>query len=181
MELQRRYLFSSILVLVSAFILPFARADWSAMTLELFDYNLYFVWGRYSLWTNSVQFYDSPYANPFDTQTIVVFWIVSSIILALSVLSLAKCKYQTPKGRATIVLLFALQIIVLAFQIILPLLVFGPDPNPFTQTFRVVSYPIPSVLSIIAFSILFLMQIRSEFSKLFHRAFLEGVSGDSAV
>ncbi|MGD9381496.1 MAG: hypothetical protein PVI03_03550, partial [Candidatus Thorarchaeota archaeon] len=76
MELPRRNILSALLVLFSAFIFPFARADWSEMTLELFDYNLYFVWGRYSLWTNSVQFYDSPFANPFDTRTIVVFWIV---------------------------------------------------------------------------------------------------------
>lgn len=180
MGFQKRHMFSALLVLFSAFIFPFARADWSDM-LMFSDNNLYFIWGRYSLQFNSVQFYDSPFPNPYDTQSIVVFWIISSIILALSVLSLAKSEHQSTKGRATIVVLFVLQIVVLAIQTILPLLVFEPEPALHTQTIRVASYPIPSVLSIIVFSALFLIQIRGEFSKLYHRTLLGAAASDSVV
>jgi hypothetical protein len=182
MELPRRNILSALLVLFSAFIFPFARGHWGSMTLEFFDYQLYFVWGMYSFRFNSVQFYDEPFATPYDTQSIVAFWIASSIILALSILSLARCKHQSTKGRVTIVVLFALQIIVLAFQNILPLLIFGPDPAPpFTYTISVTPFPVPSVLSIIVFSTLLLVQIRSEFSKLYHRESPEAVSSDSVV
>lgn len=181
MELQRRHIFSALLVLLSAFIFPFARARWSTLTLELFDHNLYFVWGRFSLRYNSVQLYGSPFPNPFDTRAIVVFWIGSSIILALSILYLANSKHQTTRGLPTTAVLFALQIIVLAFQSILPLFVFGSDPGPFIHSYGAASYPIPSVLSIIMFSALFLMQRRDELSGPYHRASLGVVSSGSRV
>ncbi|MHA1138528.1 MAG: hypothetical protein ACTSSE_18780 [Candidatus Thorarchaeota archaeon] len=174
MGLQKRYLFSALLVLFSAFVLPFARVRWGDVFLELSDTRLYFIWGMFSFRSNRVRFYDTPYATPYDIQFIAVFWIVSSIILAVSVLSLAKYKHQSTKVRATIVVLFAL-------QIILPFLVFGPDPNIWTYTISVTPFPIPSVLSFIVFSALLRIQRKSEFSKPYPRASLEAVSSDSRV
>ncbi|MHA2068712.1 MAG: hypothetical protein ACXABY_30480 [Candidatus Thorarchaeota archaeon] len=62
---KRRHSLGALAVLVSTVVTPIAEVHWMSTFLGIFDDELYFIWGSYSLYDHRKLIYGSRANNPY--------------------------------------------------------------------------------------------------------------------